>query len=74
MCSSHIHYEIYGQFTCDNGPGPVEWRRAQPPFFLPSGLDGGVNPPPYAHRAPQGAPFLSGRSAMPGLAPAVHAT
>ncbi len=31
--------------------------RAQLPFFLPFGFNGGVNPPPYAHRAPQGALF-----------------
>jgi hypothetical protein len=24
--------EIYGQFTCDNGAGSVEWTRASPPY------------------------------------------
>src|SRR4029078_283297 len=37
----------------DRLSGDVRSRR-----FPPLGLDGGVNPPPYAHRAPQGALFF----------------
>jgi hypothetical protein len=49
--------KFYGQFTCDNGARSVEWTRAQPPFFLPSGLDGGENPPPM-HKGPRKGPLF----------------
>jgi hypothetical protein len=47
MCdkwSSYLHYEIYSQFTCDDGAGSVEWRRASPPFSFVS-LTAVENPP-----------------------------
>src|SRR5450830_1255632 len=55
---------IYRYFTCGICAQTVHWPSCAAAVFLPLGLDGGVNPPPYAHRAPQGALFFMRGSEM----------
>src|SRR3972149_11741600 len=52
------HRGIYGHFTCGVCAQTVHWLSCAAAVFLPLGLDGGVNPPPYAHRAPAKGSFF----------------
>jgi len=57
--TAHRHQQIYGQFTCDKPARSLEWTRAQVAVCSSLGLDGGMNPPPYAQGPRRGPPFFS---------------